>query len=100
MIDEKWLGEFREAYKLVPSRIIQSATDPSGPTHIMVKREDFEEVLDTIEAALKVVRAGNQIEDMLEAPRHLGGHAKDICQKAIDDFREALKPFAKAASEG
>ena len=83
MISEKRLAELRDHFKL---------SNSFGKTkRFGYQGLDLTEIFDTIEALLKVARAANNIEDMLEVPTGLGASASETCQKAINTFRKALE---------
>lgn len=48
--------------------------------------------------AEKLAKTARNVEDMLEVNPLLGASSQVVCQKAIDDFREALAQFEEGKS--
>lgn len=61
---------------------------------------DYKRILDTLEKALAVVEAASNIEDMVEVPERLGQSSQKVAYKAIEKFRESLKPFHPHPAKG
>lgn len=76
-------------------RTIYNATKDAPESRIDL---DAWEVIETLSALWAVAKAGSEIEDILEVPKFLGDHSSQVCQKAIDNFREKLTALRQPGS--